>query len=56
MKEMTTWPVGSATLVGNMSEIPIPHKLIGKLEGYCFYKTRRGEYAIKEKNRTYSYL
>jgi hypothetical protein len=50
MKEINAWPIGSAKLVCSMSEIPTLHKLIGKFEGHCFYKTRHGEYTIKEKN------
>jgi hypothetical protein len=50
MKEINAWPIGSAKSVSNMNEIPTPNKLIGKFEGYCFYKTRHGEYAIKDRN------
>jgi hypothetical protein len=49
MKEINAWPVCSAKLVSNMNEIPKPNKLLGSLEGYSFYKTRHGEYAIKYK-------
>jgi hypothetical protein len=48
MKAIINWPLGSAKLVREMNEIPKPRKLIGVLGGYCFYKTRYGEYAIQE--------
>ena len=48
MKEIDNWPIGSAKLVHEIKEIPKPRRLIGALGGYLFYKTRHGEYAIKE--------
>jgi hypothetical protein len=50
MKEMHQWPIGSAILTQDKKEIPTPHKLIGEVGGYCFYKTRHGIYAIIEEN------
>lgn len=50
MKNIRNWPLGSAKLVHTIDDIPKPRKHIGELGGYHFFKTRHGEYAIKEEN------
>lgn len=50
MKEIHNWPIGSAKLVQRIDDIPKPKKLIGMIGEYYFYKTRHGEFAIKEEN------
>ena len=50
MKKIYNWPLGSAKLVHDIKEIPTPHKFIGMIEGYHFYKTWHGEYAVKDEN------
>lgn len=42
------WPVGSAELVQHMNEIPGPRDFIGAWDGYRFYLTDKGKYAIEE--------
>lgn len=48
MEGADKWPLGSATLVCEINEIPQPRKFIGALGGYYFYKTRHGEYAYRD--------
>lgn len=48
MKEIYVEPMGFATLVNKMADVPEPRKLIGAFEGYRFYKTTGGKYAIEE--------
>ena len=50
MTKIQNWPIGRAKLVSKMEDIPKPKKFIGELEGYYFYKTRHGEYAVDHKN------
>jgi len=42
------WPVGSAMLVRNIKDIPTPCKFIGAFDGYRFFRTEQGVYAIEE--------
>jgi len=48
MKKIYIEPIGTAVLVDNISEIPIPNEFVAAFDGYRFYKTTFQFYAIEE--------
>jgi hypothetical protein len=48
MTEIYVEPIGSAILVTNPEELPKPNKFIAAFDGYRFFKTETGMYAVEE--------
>jgi hypothetical protein len=48
MKEIYVEPMGNAILVHSVNEIPKPCEFIAAFNGYRFYQTEYGLYAIFE--------
>jgi hypothetical protein len=50
MKEIYIEPIGTAELVGDITEIPTPNEFVAAFDGYRFYKIiiEFKLYAIKE--------
>jgi hypothetical protein len=48
MSRLYVWPVGFVKLVKDVKEIPTPNEYMGSCNGYRFYKTDKGKYAIEE--------
>lgn len=48
MSRLYVWPVGFVKLVKDFKEIPTPNEYMGSYDGYQFYKTDKGKYAIEQ--------
>lgn len=48
MKEICAWPAGYAILVKSTTQIPSPFEFLVEVDGYRFFQTPNGKYAIEE--------
>lgn len=45
---ISVWPVGRAVLVHSSGELPRPCEFVGAFDGYRFYRSVLGIFAVKE--------